>query len=78
MTIARKHNRPWSKTDMRKMRKLAAQKKSARMAARSLGRTPGSVKYKAMVKGVRFHFINQPRGVQKTAARRRLRRGKRS
>lgn len=46
------------------MRKLAKAKKSARLAALELGRSTGAVKYAAMVRGIRFHAINQPRGVQ--------------
>ncbi len=74
----KKHNLPWTAEDLRKMRSLAKAKKSSRQAARELGRTTGSVKYKAMVEGVRFTFIVQPRGVQKRVARarRRMRRAK--
>ena len=65
----KKHNAPWTPADLKKMRRLARAKMSARLAARELGRTPGSVKYKAMTEGVRFRFINQPQGVQKRRAR---------
>lgn len=69
----KKHNAPWTRADLKKMRALARAKLSARLAARELGRTTGSVKYKAMVEGVRFRAINQPKGVQKRLARRRRR-----
>ncbi len=76
----KKHNLPWTPDDLRKLRALAKAKKSSRQAARELGRTTGSVKYKAMTEGVRFTFIVQPRGVQKrrarAMARRRMRRAK--
>lgn len=65
-----RNNDPWTPADMKKMRLLARQNLPARLAARELGRTTGAVKYKAMVEGVRFHNINQPRGVQKRLARR--------
>lgn len=68
-----KHNAPWTPADLKKLRALARAKMSARLAARELGRTTGSVKYKAMVEGVRFQFIVQPKGVQKRLARRRRR-----
>lgn len=76
MTAAKKlarHNRPWTKHDLKRMRAKARAGMSARLAAADLGRTTGSVKYKAMVEGVSFHYINQPRGVQKKAARSRRR-----
>jgi hypothetical protein len=57
------------------MRALAKAKKSARLAAMELGRSPGAVKYKAMVEGVRFRFIEQPKGVQARIARRNRRAG---
>ena len=34
-----------------------------------VGRSTGAVKYKAMVEGIRFRFIDQPAGVQKKLAR---------
>jgi hypothetical protein len=69
----RKHNAPWTSADLKKMRALAKAKRSARLAAMELGRSPGAVKYKAMVEGVRFRFIEQPAGVQTRLARRRRR-----
>ena len=49
--------------DLKKMRELAKKKMSARLAAKELGRSTGAVKYKAMVEGIRFRFIDQPAGV---------------
>jgi len=69
----RKHNAPWTSADLKKMRALAKAKKSARLSAIELGRTPGAVKYKAMVEGIRFRFIDQPPGVQNRIARRKRR-----
>lgn len=71
----RKHNAPWTSADIKKMRALAKARMSARLAAKELGRSPGAVKYKAMVEGVRFRFIEQPAGVQTRLARRRRRAG---
>lgn len=69
----RKHNARWTSADLKKMRALAKAKKSARLAAIELGRSPSAVKYKAMVEGVRFRFIDQPAGVQTRIARRKRR-----
>ena len=69
----RKHNAPWTSADLKKLRALARAKKSARLAAIELGRSAGAVKYKAMVEGVRFRFIDQPAGVQTKIARRKRR-----
>jgi hypothetical protein len=64
------HNSPWTANDLSKLRKLAAAKLSARAAAEKIGRSTGAVKYKAMVEGIRFSAIEQPRGVQKRLAKR--------
>lgn len=69
--VSRKHNAPWTPADLKKMRIAARARLSARLAAKELGRTPGAVKYKAMVEGIRFMAINQPRGVQRRPALRR-------
>jgi hypothetical protein len=69
----RKHNAPWTSADLKKMRALAKARKSARLSAIELGRSPGAVKYKAMVEGIRFRFIDQPAGVQTKFARRKRR-----
>ena len=66
---ARKHNAPWTPAELKKMRQLAKDKLSARLAAKELGRSTGAVKYKAMVEGIRFRFIDQPAGVQLKLAR---------
>lgn len=73
MKKLQRHNKPWSPKDLRTMRAKARERASARQAAKTLRRTVGSVKYKAMVEGVRFHAIEQPRGVQKRRARGRRR-----
>lgn len=67
----KKHNAPWQARELKRLRALARARLSARLAARELGRTPGAVKYKAMVEGVRFHAIEQPVGVQRRPAQRR-------
>lgn len=56
------------------MRSLARKGMSARQAAPLIGRTVGALKYKAMTENVRFHFIEQPAGVQKKRFARRRRR----
>lgn len=51
--------RPWSKTDVRRMRGYARKRISARVAAGKLRRSPGAVRYKAMMVGVHFRSINR-------------------
>lgn len=70
ITKLHRHNDPWTPADLKKMRILARERMSARLAAKELGRSTGAVKYKAMVEGIRFQHIRQPRGVQKRLARR--------
>lgn len=67
----KKHNAPWQARELKRLRALARERMSARLAAAALGRTTGAVKYKAMREGVRFHAIEQPRGVQRRPAQRR-------
>lgn len=51
--------RPWTPTDNKKLRALARQRLSARVAAKKLRRSPGAVRYKAMMEGVSFRSINR-------------------
>lgn len=51
----------WSAADVRRMRKYAARRMSARVAAAKLRRSPGAVRFKAMVIGVSFRSINRKR-----------------
>jgi hypothetical protein len=74
----RKLGQPWTAADLKKLRAKAKERASARQAAKVLGRTTGAVKFKAMVEGVRFHAIEQPRGVQVKLASRRRRYGMRA
>lgn len=60
-----RHNRPWTPHDLRTMKQKARARASSRQTAKTLRRSQGAVKYKAMVEGIRFHNIEQPRGVQK-------------
>lgn len=64
--------KPWSKVDVARMRKIAARGQSSTAAARALRRSPGAVRFKAMVEGVRFHAVEQPAGVQRRLGRKRL------
>ncbi len=54
-----RHMREWSEGDMKKLRAFAKAKTSARVAAQKLGRSPGAVRYKAMMEGVSFRSINR-------------------
>lgn len=71
----RRHNAEWSAHDVAHMRKLAASGASGREASAKLGRSHGAVKYKAMVLGVAFNNIAQPKGVQKRLGRKRRKHG---
>jgi hypothetical protein len=51
--------REWSEADMKKLRSFAKSRISARVAASKLGRSPGAVRYKAMMEGVSFRSINR-------------------
>ena len=54
-----RHMREWSDGDMKKLSQFAKLKVSARVAAQKLGRSPGAVRYKAMMEGVSFRSINR-------------------
>lgn len=74
----RRHMAEWTPFDVARMRKYARDGISAREAAAKLGRSRGAVAYKAMVEGVSFRAIAQPRGVQRRLARKRRRDGMRA
>jgi hypothetical protein len=59
----------WTPADERKLRSLAAARMSARLAAAELGRSRGSVAFKAMKLRVSFKAVRQPRGAQRKANR---------
>lgn len=61
----KRHNAPWTPAELKRLRALARARMSAREAAAKLGRSTGALKFKAMVERIRFHAIEQPRGVQK-------------
>ena len=56
---AKNHNKPYSDSEMKRMRRYAANRTSARVAAILLGRSPGAVRYKAMMEGISFRSINR-------------------
>jgi hypothetical protein len=56
---ARRHMAEWSEHDVRRMRAYAKRRVSARITAGKLGRSPGAVRYKAMIEGVSFRSINR-------------------
>jgi hypothetical protein len=56
-----KHRVPWSAADLRNLKKLAGQRKSMRMAAAALKRTPAAVQQKAFQEGISFRSINRRR-----------------
>ena len=71
----RKHNTEWSAAEVSRVRNMAILGKSSREVAKAIGRTPGAVKYKAMVCGISFHKITQPKGVQRRLGRKRAKFG---
>lgn len=71
----KRHNAGWSEHEVARMRAHARAGDTSKVSAKKLGRTHGAVKYKAMVEGVRFHAINQPKGPQVRLGRLRRRKG---
>lgn len=59
MSKNKKHMKPYSDAELRRMRQLAKDRVSARVAAQKLGRSPGAVRYKAMMEGISFRSINR-------------------
>lgn len=55
----RSHMRPYSERELRTMRRCARQRVSARVTAQKLGRSPGAVRYKAMMEGISFRSIDR-------------------
>jgi hypothetical protein len=56
---APRHMQEYTPAEMKLMRQLARQRVSARVTALRLGRSPGAVRYKAMVEGISFRSINR-------------------
>ena len=69
-------NTPWTDAEVRSMRRLASKGYSARQFADRIGRSRGSVAFKAMCVGVSFHAVRQPKGAQRKALRTRRRRAR--
>lgn len=59
----------YTAADIRVIRECSRKRISARECARRLRRSRGAVAFKAMVLGVRFRAIDQPRGAQRKANR---------
>lgn len=59
MPRAKKTGLPYSEAELKKMRRCARERVSARVTAEKLGRSPGAVRYKAMVEGISFRSINR-------------------
>ena len=53
--------KPWTATEVKKLRALAKAKLSGTEAAKKLGRSRGAVAQKAMLLRIRFQSINQTR-----------------
>ncbi len=61
----------WDKEEIKITRIKAREGFSARYVGVMLGRSRAAVAFKAMKLGIRFHAIEQPRGVQKRRFRKR-------
>jgi hypothetical protein len=53
------HNKPWTKTDLQSLKKLADQNTPTRVMGIKLKRTPDSVQNKASQEGVSLKPVNQ-------------------
>ena len=53
--------RPWTKDDVKNLRRFAKDRLSGPETARKLRRSPGAVAQKAMKLGIRFRSINRKR-----------------
>lgn len=79
--MSKKHTRhlaPWSDIEKAALKRYARAGLSSRQAAKKLGRTTGAVKFKAMVAGIAFNAIRQPKGVQRRLGRLRRKMGMRA
>jgi hypothetical protein len=65
----------WTKEDIKTLRVNARLGESARWVGGLVGRNRGAVAYKAMMLGVRFKSVKQPKGVQKRLGRKRRKTG---
>jgi len=74
----KRHNAPWTPAELLSMRRCAAKGDSSTDFADRTGRSVGAVKWKAMVNGVRFRSIAQPKGVQRKLAKLRQKYGMRA
>lgn len=52
-------NRPWSATDLRKLRAFAAKGLPSSVAAKRLRRTYGATRFKAHDEGIRFRSLGR-------------------
>lgn len=59
MASKNRSGKEYTPAEVRRMRCYARQKMSARIAAEKLGRSPGAVRYKAMVEGIAFRSTNR-------------------
>lgn len=76
MPTKKKLGAPYTPKDLKVMRQFAKSGKSARECAEKLGRSRGAVAYKAMVEGISFGSINQPKGPQRRLAQLRMKTGR--
>lgn len=56
---AKNHMKPYTQVEVRRIRRYAANRTSARVTAQLIGRSPGALRYKAMMLGVSFRSINR-------------------
>lgn len=58
---AKNHMKPYTEAEERRIRRFAKARVSARETAAKVGRSPGALRYFAMVRGIRFRSIDRRR-----------------
>jgi hypothetical protein len=76
MATKKKLGEPYTPKDLQVMRRFAKAGRSAREAAKELGRSRGAIAFKAMNEGIRFRATEQPKGPQLRLARLRMKTGR--
>lgn len=51
--------RPYTRGEIKRIRAMARRGLSARVTAQKIGRSPGALRYKAMMEGISFRSINR-------------------
>jgi hypothetical protein len=76
MATKNKLGSEYTPADIKTMRAMAKAGKSARECAQQLGRSRGAIAFKAMVEGISFRAVAQPKGMQRKLGRLRMKTGR--